>query len=136
MFFPAKDFYLRKYFTWEVKMAKVAFLKLLTIEEIIPELSEIEEYLIKYLKYEEIRPFNEYVSNGDDHDIIVWRFNREDTVPDSEINKLCADKVIYLWRCKRCQSIVASIEYPNESLKNLYYGCACIGTVIRFGCKM
>lgn len=125
-------------------MARIAFLKILEHEGIIPNIEEIHDWLLRraseynFKVYTEIRPFEEYIPRKDEnaeHRLVVWRFHRDDTVSDEEILNLAGHEgyVLYVWLCPRCKSFCRRAEHPRNRNDDLYFGCSCPESVFYGG---
>lgn len=121
-------------------MKRVAFLKVLPHEGIIPNIEKIHNWLLRDAKkynfkiFTEIQPFNEYTTSNihekniqNEHRLVAWRFDRDDKVPDEEVvNLVGADgNILYAWVCPRCKSFCRRAEFPRNSNANVYFGCKC-----------
>ncbi|MEI7891360.1 MAG: hypothetical protein WCI36_05340 [bacterium] len=129
-------------------MKRVAFLKILPHEGIIPNIEKIHNWLLRDAKkynfkiFTEIRPFDEYTASNihekniqNEHRLVAWRFDRDDKVSDEEVVNLVGPdgNILYAWVCPRCKSFCRRAEHPNNSKDDVYFGCRCRESVF-YGC--
>jgi hypothetical protein len=103
-------------------------------ENLDPEL--IVKILCEMSKtYDRIKPASEYDPDLHDprdysHRFVVWRFHRDDTIPDQEAIKLVGKEgnLFYRWICRRCGYTVSKTEYPGNHREDTYFGCDCPDT--------
>lgn len=126
---------------------RIAFLKVLEHEGVIPNMEEICNCLMRdaavynFAVFTEIRPFEQYTpSDSEDivHRLIVWRFHRDDKVSNEEILNLVGPEgyVLYVWICPRCKAFCRRNEHPAKPRDNGYFGCECQESIFLGACML